>query len=287
MESVKAGSANHARRLNKFELQLVLEERSRRTPCSHTFNFFFLWRPIYAARSLREVRSVIMPPSDEDMDNSQYWTKERRELAQWLHDRAPSFEHGYMGAVRLLHMPSFPGRVHFVCHAVRDIYRRLPAALGADAVPIWSEVVPKKVKSLCKEWNKCAPGQQRADVTNSIGYVVDPRIYRCVEDIVSAQKNIVDQPSVGKSLAIALFRAAEKPPEEFISPWLIRSFDREYDFFVARAHLAKSMNKAVSDKGLAEHFKAFERAFHSMVGSYFTGQDELDEILQDTNTRAN
>jgi len=36
-----------------------------------------------------------------------------------MSDRTPSFVDGYLGAVRLLHMPTFPGRVHFICHVVR------------------------------------------------------------------------------------------------------------------------------------------------------------------------
>jgi len=64
------------------------------------------------------------------LDNSSYCTKQRRELVRWFDDRAPSFTEGYIAAVRLLHTPSFPARVHLVCHVVRDIYRYLPATLG-------------------------------------------------------------------------------------------------------------------------------------------------------------
>lgn len=52
-------------------------------------------------------------------------TQQRQELARWLHERVPSFEQRYLGALQLLNMRDFPGRVHLVCHIVRDIYRRL------------------------------------------------------------------------------------------------------------------------------------------------------------------
>jgi len=91
------------------------------------------------------------------LDNSSYWTKQRRELVQWLDDRAPSFTEGYVGAVRLLHTSSFPARVHLICHVVRDIYRHLPAALGAQSMPRPGEVFPSMVKTLAEQWHKFPP----------------------------------------------------------------------------------------------------------------------------------
>jgi hypothetical protein len=211
------------------------------------------------------------------------WTPQRTELARWLRERAPSFEDGYVGAVRLLHMPSFPGRVHFICHVVRDIYRQLPAALGASTLPKPSEIFPSMVKQLSEIWPRSdqleEPNNTNAMEKNSL----DSRTYRLVDKIVAKHRSVAVQPSVGKCLAVALFRAAQQPSEAFIPPWLIKSFDSEYDFFVKRAHLVRSMDKVPTNEGLIEHFEAFERALHSLVGLYFTGKSELDAILQDTN----
>ena len=91
------------------------------------------------------------------------------------------------------------------------------------------------------------------------------------------------QPSIGEQLAIALFRSLERRDDEFIHPWIIKSFNDEYKFFVTRAHLQISADRVPTDDHLVTQFEAFERAFHSLVGPYFSGKDELDAILEDTN----
>jgi hypothetical protein len=104
--------------------------------------------------------------------------------------------------------------------------------------------------------------------------------------IIEAAERFAEQRSVGANLAIALFRALDRREDDFIPPWVIRSFDEEYDFFVSRAHLGRELDQVPADAGLKDHFEAFERSFHSVVGPYFSGKEELDAILQDTNTAA-
>ena len=217
------------------------------------------------------------------LDNSSYWTKQRRELVRWLDDRAPSFTEGYVGAVHLLHAPSFPGRVHLVCHVVRDIYRHLPAALGGASLPRPAEVFPGMVKTLAEQWERFPPVE--SPTADSMGPVVpvSAQVHHAVRRLVHKSQDLGNQPSVGRQLAIALFRSLDRRSDEFIHPWIIKSFDDEYKFFVSRAHLARSMEKVPTDDGLMEHCEGFERAFHSLVGPYFSGKEELDEILQETN----
>lgn len=213
-----------------------------------------------------------------------YWTQQRRDLIQWMKDRAPSFLQGYIGAVRLLYMPSFPARVHFICHAVRDIYFHLPAALGTRPLSRPPEIFPPMVKELAKRWKEFPCPQVTEFNGTDSGFRVSPQVYRCVEDLVRRSGEIGEQQTVGKQLVVALFRSLDRQEGEFIPPWITKSFDAEYDFFVKRAHLARSVDKVPSDDGLVTHFEAFERAFHSLVGPYFSGKEELDVILQDTNT---
>ena len=115
---------------------------------------------------------------------------------------------------------------------------------------------------------------------------MNPRVYRYTESIVQKSMQIARQPRVGEQFAIALYKSLDRRQDDYIHPWIINSFDGEYDFFVNKAHLVKSLKKVPTDDGLIEHFEAFERAFHSLVGSYFSGKEELDDILQDTNETA-
>ena len=220
------------------------------------------------------------------LDNSAYWTKQRHELVRWLDDRAPSFTDGYVGAVRLLHTPSFPARVHLVCHVVRDIYRYLPAALGVKLMPRPAEVFPNMVEKLAKLWVKYPPNSALSSDGTGDDFTMNPQVYRYTERIIQKSVQIAGQPTVGGQLAIALYKSLDRRQDEYIHPWIIRSFDDEFNFFVSKAHLVKSLDRVPTDEGLIEHFEAFERAFHSLVGSYFSGKEELDDILQDTNETA-
>lgn len=201
----------------------------------------------------------------------------------WLQDRAPSFVEGYIGAVSLLHDASFPGRVHFICHVVRDIYRRLPSALDIPSHPRPGEVFPGMVTTLVNEWTKYPPPEEVGHPSGDTCRSVSHQVFRRLEKIVQKKREMLKQPTVGQQLAIALFRSQDRRDDDFIPRWVTERFDAEYDYFVKRAHLALSIDKAPNDDGLLTHFEAFERSFHSLVGLYFSGKEDLDAILQDTN----
>ncbi len=220
------------------------------------------------------------------VDDSRYWTPRRRELVQWFDDRAPSFSEGYRSAVQLLHAPRFPARVHLICHLVRDIYRHLPAALGEKSMPRPSEVFPNMVRALAERWENSPPRALSESKETASDIPVSPQVYKSVEKLVKKSMQLQHQPTIGHQLAIVLFRALDRGDDDFIHRWIIKSFDDEYDFFVRRAHLARSLKDVPTDDGLLEHFEAFERAFHSLIGPYFSGKEELDAILQDANAGA-
>lgn len=59
------------------------------------------------------------------LDDSSHWTPLRRELLNWFRANAAPLSEAYEGAIRLIDDGDFPGRIHFVAHAVRDISDRL------------------------------------------------------------------------------------------------------------------------------------------------------------------
>jgi len=116
---------------------------------------------------------------------------------------------------------------------------------------------------------------------------VSHQVFQRLEKIVQKSREMSKQPTVGQQLASALFRSLDRRDDDFIPRWITEGFDAEYDYFVKRAHLALSADKVPNDDGLLAHFEAFERGFHSLVGPYFSGKEDLDAILQDTNTITN
>lgn len=145
------------------------------------------------------------------IDDSPSWTTLRKELVTWLEDRAPSFVRGYVGAVRLLHMPSFPGRVHFICHAVRDIYRHLPKAFGVKSLPRPAEVFPNMVKDLVRAWKEFSPRHSaEREEEPSADVPVSPQVHRQLERILRKSEQIKNQGTVGTQLPKALLGSLEQ-----------------------------------------------------------------------------
>jgi hypothetical protein len=228
-----------------------------------------------------------MHEAEDTPDNLPYWTQQRRELASWFKDRAPSFVDGYSAALRLLYTPGFPARVHLVSHLVRDIYRYLPAAIGTKGSSRPAEVFPGMVKDLVAIWDRVPPSPTTEIEAVDRHVLIHANVYNYVVKIVEKSRQFArDKSTIGRDLLIALFRSGERSEDEFIQPWVFKAFDDDYDFFVRKAHLAIDEARMPTDDRLLERFEAFEHAFHSMIGSYFTGKDELDAILQDTNTTA-
>ena len=58
------------------------------------------------------------------------WTRNRRELLEWLGRNAPLLAELYEGAVSLLYGSRIPGFSRFVSHAVRELRNRLPKVIS-------------------------------------------------------------------------------------------------------------------------------------------------------------
>jgi len=138
------------------------------------------------------------------------------------------------------------------------------------------------VKVLAEQWQSSA-GTFDSSCGMDDAFKVKPSVYRYIEKIVRKSQEISIQPTVGRNLAVALFRSVDRRSDEFLPNWVVRAFDEEYNFFVERAHLAHSDDRVPTADGLIDNFLAFERAFHSLIGPYFSGKEELDAILRETN----
>jgi hypothetical protein len=227
--------------------------------------------------------AAIHRPQVTGIDDQPYWTPLRRELIQWFKDRAPAFVEGYRAAVFLLYNAWFPGRVRFICHAIRDIYRFLPGSLDATPHTRGGDVLPGMVKELARAWKDFPRSELSGSNEVRTDFAVSPQVYSHLQKLVEKSKEIT-KVSIGEQLAISLFRSLDRQSDQFLEPWIHRSFQEEHDFFVARAHFSKNADKkACTEEDLLAHFEAFERAFHSLVGPYFRGKEELDALLQDTN----
>ncbi len=136
-------------------------------------------------------------PKDPLLDDSPDLTRQRQELVRWFNDRAPSFTAGYVAAVRLLHVPSFPARVHVICHLVRDIYQFLPATLGVKRPPRAADVFPPLVAELVGAWYRFPLSEKVSRSAIDTGIAVSSQVHRRLLKIVERSRRMRKQPSIG------------------------------------------------------------------------------------------
>jgi len=218
--------------------------------------------------------------------NKSYWRPPvREELRRWFGERAPTLEPAYASAVELINLPNFPGRINLICHAVRDIFEILPDILDGKKRVRPGDIL-RPAKELASSWKQHPPTELNSDISSS-DYVIRSELYTKTNSVVETARRIEDQSSKEQRFAEVLFHSLDRSKEDSIAPWIIKTFKEEYKYFIGWAHFRKMDSSAGFEAELTKHFKDFERAVHSLIGPYFSGKEELDGILQATNTRAN
>ena len=211
------------------------------------------------------------------LDNS-IWTRRRRELLDFFSREAPSLAAAYQGAIALLHDTHFPGRVHLICHVMRDILNTLPSILDDVKRQGPGEVYPPLIRKISGNWI------EREFTINTDGGSVTITAVACdsIRTLLKKHHELEKQESTGALLTRALYRRSENSGIS-LSPNLVDSFQKSRQWFVKRAHLDFEILELPPDEELKRQVESLEGALHSFVGQYFSGTADLDEILRSTN----
>jgi hypothetical protein len=207
----------------------------------------------------------------------------RRELLAWFKGNAPSLAEAYEGAIHLIADENFPGRIHFISHAVRDITDRLAFALdsGIQSKRVQYEYAMDKIQAKWKSINPISDETIKIekDATVTISYEVALQI----DAIVTAHKNRRSRSSNYDLLFRFLMR--QEPTNAQVNERLVENFKRLHKWFMDLTHLRTKYEKVphINESELKKQFEVFEGILHSFVGNFFTGTEELDEILKQAN----
>ena len=183
---------------------------------------------------------------------------------------------------------SFPGRLHFIGHAIRDIADRLVFVIDGDlkARRVQYETHLDKLMGVWS-YDLISPdgpdsdgGSEITDATISIPRIV----YSQLNQLMQEHRSRRTAPDNFELLFRALIR--DDPTTMEIARHLVDRFKKERRWFMDRAHLSHKPLNPVSEAELRQHFERFEKMLHGFVGHFFTTTSELDEILRDTNKTA-
>ena len=223
-----------------------------------------------------------------DRGGGSWWTPEQAALVGWLNRYAPALEPFYRGALVLAASDSFPGRVHFITHAIREIGNSLPAALGpkvkskktgyedlTDTIRArWlDESLPEDgMLRLPKESVPPASGPRRHEVSV-------PLLKSVGKLIAAHDKAKANREAREKAGFSALSGVGSNPS------YVSRNWGRWAREAVEFVHARDKPLPAEADAEWLEKFFAFEQELMAIASPSYENLDELDRLLGEAHTR--
>jgi hypothetical protein len=220
------------------------------------------------------------------------WTPRRTELHGWLHRNAPSLAELYEGAIRMMFVSPVPGKIRFVAHAIREIRNRLPDAISG-AKSSCSLQYKNRLDDLTKAWVRSglpADGSlpsamlvSDAAEPGNPDIPVDRRVLIEVAGLVRDHMAARERP---EDAAIRLFEGIapeNRALRDSLRP-VIRQWLSVTERFVGRVHDSGQTDAESDADELRAQFELFETILGALVRRFFSTVEELDEILEDTNS---
>jgi len=215
------------------------------------------------------------------------WTSGRRELHDWFMKNATSLAGAYEGALRLLVTQGFPGRIHLIAHVVRDICNRLPDFLGsverdrvhyAHELDSLAEVWPATISPSAADY---ALGEM--DPLNDSSIDIPRAAAVAVSHLIHRHQNRQSNREIVSGL-FALMSEATEHDRANLEP-IVNEFHKTASWFMQRAHLRMEPMTGPEPEELTRRFEQFERIALSLIRGFFKTMDELNDLLQQANTR--
>lgn len=202
------------------------------------------------------------------------------ELLNWLRENAPSLAASYEGAVKLLEDRSFPCRVHFISHAIRDIADRLVYVLDPrlESSRVQYENELDRISEGWPVLNDLQDTNRSDDLNSDISIP-----YELAVRIDSLVKSHIERRNRPSSYDLLFQYLMKNEPRKGLSHERIaREFKKVRGWFMERTHLRKE-GLEFDEEELRAQFMRFEGILYSFVGDFFTVKVEIDEILRRAN----
>jgi hypothetical protein len=182
-------------------------------------------------------------------------TPKRRELLKWFQINCASLAEAYEGAIWLLEDQRFPGRVHFIAHAVRDIADRLIFVLDpqTESKRVQYEGEMDKIQKL---WPKLdAIEEKSGELLGQDGVNIGRELAVRIDALVRAHCKRRERPSQYELLFRYLVR--HEPNQGEVNQRLVFDFKKTRDWFMAFTHLRKDAAPQVNETELQTQFSNF------------------------------
>jgi hypothetical protein len=225
-----------------------------------------------------EWRKIRTESTSSSVDRS----RKRRELLDWFRKNAEPLAEAFEGAVRLLDDGHFPGRVHFIAHAVRDIADRLVFVLDPQLKGNRVQY-ENEMDRIAKNWPtlQIIGDDKTGARANQDAVTIHYALASIINSLVEAHRERRLRPSNFELLFRFLMR--NEPSRGDVNKLIVSDFKKIRGWFMDLTHLRATEAPKIDEYELQMQFRKFEGMLHSFVGDFFTGTAELDDILQQAN----
>ena len=220
------------------------------------------------------------------------WTPPRLELRAWLRRNAPSLAELYEGAVQMMFIYPVPGRIRFVSQAVREIGNRLPEVISGVRSGGRLEYA-NELDTLSELWMRAGlatdgslPSSVAIDDSTTPAapdVPIDPTLFVRIATLISKHRATREKP---ESTAIRLFESVAPENMQFrdtLRP-VVRQWLQITGWFQKRTHVPLKPEHDYDADEFQQKFELFETTLAALVRAFFSTVEELDEILEDTNS---
>lgn len=215
------------------------------------------------------------------------WTNSREEIHAWLNEESPSLAELYKGAVFLAFEGSISGRIKFISHAVREIRNRLHGK--ATSYLNYSD----EIRDLVELWRSHSLPLNRIFPNTEV--TAEDTLPTTTPDLLMPRPLFLKiQKLLQKHLEVSYtnqekarrFFEAYLPPEarsDILIP-LANHWWKVTEWFMARAHDSGAVDADCNEQEFQSQFEQFESFLSTLARSFYSTIDELDKILEDTNS---
>ncbi len=222
------------------------------------------------------------------------WTTARREILAWLHEQAPSLAELYESAVGLMFEVRLPSRVRLVAHCLREICNRLPVVVLVINEQGGRVQYVEKMSKIAEIWKKngfnidgTLPDSgisSEVSLPSSSPDIIIPReLFLLIAELL---KEHVEKSSTLESKTIRFFEKCIPDNQHLLDRLLpvAKQWKQLTNWLVGKAHDNGTVDADYDEQELLSRFELFESFLSPLARSFYSTTDELDEILEDTNS---
>jgi hypothetical protein len=212
-----------------------------------------------------------LAPNPRSSPENEYWTRDRRELLEWLRKTSASLAELCEGAVELLFGQRVAGLSRFVSHAVREVRNRLPGVVSG-IVASGRLDYKRRIDDLAALWKKSGviletkPSEdgKRPSATHASDVVLPRRVARKVKNLITDHEATRLRP---QDAALKLFEGIAPSNQMFrdgLRPMVLQ-WMQVCDWFMERTHESGYTDADIELPEFENNFELFESTSLAIV----------------------